>query len=243
VGVTPEELDRRARFVQAALVATLVVSIAAAGLDLHDAQRYAGGATDTTPDPGSALASFYGFAFAVQLTTVIAFLRWLAPAYRALPSFGATPRFTPGWALGAWFVPILNLWRPKQIVNDVWRASDPEAAPPRAPADWPQRPVPALFAWWWAAWLVASLVAARAALFSTQSKSAPALERAASLMVASDVLDAVAAVLAILVVRRITARWLARAQAAAAVPPAAEPATPAAAPSSSGWLPPVPPSS
>ncbi len=31
-------------------------------------------------------------------------------------------RYGHGWAIGGWFVPILNFWRPMQVVNDVWRA-------------------------------------------------------------------------------------------------------------------------
>src|SRR5215213_2684690 len=32
-------------------------------------------------------------------------------------------RYGTGWALGSWFVPILNAWRPKQIINDIWHQS------------------------------------------------------------------------------------------------------------------------
>jgi hypothetical protein len=34
-------------------------------------------------------------------------------------------RFSAGWAVGSWFVPFVNLVVPKQVVNDVWRASTP----------------------------------------------------------------------------------------------------------------------
>jgi len=33
-------------------------------------------------------------------------------------------RFTPGWAVGYWFVPFVNLVRPYQIVADLWLRSD-----------------------------------------------------------------------------------------------------------------------
>jgi hypothetical protein len=58
------------------------------------------------------------------LVTVTVFLVWFHRAYRNLPSLGvATRRFGTGWAVGAWFVPFLNLIRPKQIADDIWRAS------------------------------------------------------------------------------------------------------------------------
>ena len=36
-------------------------------------------------------------------------------------------RYGTGWAIGAWFIPIFNLFRPKQIANDIDRASAPDA--------------------------------------------------------------------------------------------------------------------
>ncbi|MEV6675035.1 DUF4328 domain-containing protein [Streptomyces sp. NPDC051162] len=43
-----------------------------------------------------------------------------------------THRMGTGWAAGAWFTPVVNLWFPKQIVNDIYRASAP-AYPPAQP--------------------------------------------------------------------------------------------------------------
>ena len=31
-----------------------------------------------------------------------------------------------GWAIGPWFVPILNLFRPWQIAVETWEGSDPD---------------------------------------------------------------------------------------------------------------------
>ncbi len=72
-------------------------------------------------------------------------------AYANGPALGLhDPRFGKGWAIGAWFVPILNLFRPKQIANDIWRGSD-SALPAHASDSWYNRPTPVLLAWWWAA--------------------------------------------------------------------------------------------
>lgn len=71
----------------------------------------------------------------LYLGTVLAFLVWFRRAYRNLPILGAESlRFSNGWAVGAWFVPFLNLVRPKQLADDIWRASDPALpAPSNAP--------------------------------------------------------------------------------------------------------------
>ena len=52
----------------------------------------------------------------------MAFIGWLHAGAKQVQR--VTPnllRYAPGWAIGAWFVPFLNLVRPVQIVNDVRR--------------------------------------------------------------------------------------------------------------------------
>ena len=81
----------------------------------------------------------------VQLAALIAgaitFIRWLHAAYRNVDVVEPSERrYGHGWAIGSWFVPILGLWRPKQIVNDVWRAGSPSRRTPS--------PVWLLLVWW-----------------------------------------------------------------------------------------------
>jgi Domain of unknown function (DUF4328) len=65
---------------------------------------------------------------AVFVFAAIFFIRWLHRAYGNILPLGAQyPRYSRSAAIWSWFVPILNLWRPKQVINDVWRASDPKA--------------------------------------------------------------------------------------------------------------------
>ena len=54
---------------------------------------------------------------------------------------GRRLRYRPWWAVGAWLLPVFSLFRPKQVLNDVWRASDPHLPPtrptPGASGRWP----------------------------------------------------------------------------------------------------------
>jgi hypothetical protein len=95
----------------------------------------------------------------VGIATAVLFIMWFSRAYRNVERLGARPlRYKPGWAIGAWFVPILNLFRPKQIANDIWRGSDPDMGPNPAPGVWHDGPIPGLlFALWWLLWLVSGL--------------------------------------------------------------------------------------
>src|SRR5262249_14954994 len=121
-------------------------------------------------------------------------------------------RYTTGWAIGAWFVPILNLWRPKQIANDIWRASDP-AAPPEQESTWRDKATPALLSAWWILFIVSSQLGNAAARASFAGDQATDVRNADYADVASLALDVAAAVLAILVVLRLTRRETERARA------------------------------
>jgi len=88
------------------------------------------------------------------VVAVVMFIRWFRHAYANLPALGATNlRFQTWWTIGSWFIPIINLFRPKQIANDIWRASDPNWRLDQEP-HWEGAHVPALFQWWWGFYLV-----------------------------------------------------------------------------------------
>jgi hypothetical protein len=117
-----------------------------------DATYATSGAVETAADRVSVFAVPD---FALYVATAVLFVVWTYRAYRNLPALGAPDmRFGKGWAIGGWFVPILALWRPKQIVNDIWRTGD-EGLPANAlQREWGVVAVPAMLTFWWAAWLV-----------------------------------------------------------------------------------------
>jgi hypothetical protein len=117
-----------------------------------------------------------------------------------------------GWALGGWFVPIVNLFRPKQIADDIWRASDPMRQAQR----WHERVVTPWLHWWWAFWIIGAAFLNEAAFAEIQADTAGKKVQASSFALVADVLFAGSAALAIVVVSLLTARLEARAAAAAA---------------------------
>jgi len=149
--------------------------------------------------------------FLLWLGTVVVFLVWFRRAYRNLPALGAESlRFSSGWAVGAWFVPFLNLVRPKQIMDDIWRASDP-ALPAQPSATGNQQPVPFLIVGWWAMFLVTNLLSWYAFTLTRNAVSTEELRNASAVNFASDVLYLPLTVLVYLVIARVTRRQEARA--------------------------------
>lgn len=54
------------------------------------------------------------------------FLVWLHRAYSSAIALGAEISYTPGYAVGSWFIPIVNLWQPLQVVQALDAAAAPE---------------------------------------------------------------------------------------------------------------------
>jgi len=61
-------------------------------------------------------------------------------------------RFGPGWAVGYYFIPILNLFRPYQALSDAYRVS-------KNPSDWAAASGSYLLGWWWGLFLLSSYAA------------------------------------------------------------------------------------
>ena len=170
-----------------------------------------------------------GVQFALYVTAVVLFILWFSRAYRNLPALGAEGlRFRFGWAIGGWFDPILGAALPKQIANDIWRASDPER-PPDQGEDWKAAPVPRLYGVWWAAFILENWLGNIALRLSRGGDDVGELKRATAFYIFSDAIGIAGALLAARVVRRTTARQESRATriaAAGAAAPALAPERP-----------------
>lgn len=105
------------------------------------------------------------------------------------------------WVWLGWFVPVVNFWFPKQVIDDIWRASDP--AQQNVPLQ--QRAKHRLTTLWWTAfvlmWLLdrAYLRSYRDGVMTTDS-----FRNMAILSLLSAIAGAVAAFFVVQVVRRIS---------------------------------------
>jgi hypothetical protein len=134
--------------------------------------------------------------------TAIAFVVWFHRAYRNLDALDSPRRFGTGWAIGAWVVPVVNLYMPKRIADDIWAANQDPSTDTRThgmPA-----PKSALIYCWWGAWIVAAILGIIVGRSPDPTTLQEMLDRN-GLYLARDVALVVPAVLAIFVVRRVTA--------------------------------------
>ncbi len=108
--------------------------------------------------------------------------------------------YRPGWAIGAWFVPIGNLVLPYLISKQTLQASV-QLGPDGSFRRYSTAPVTA----WWLVWVSAELVGRVSGRLFFNGDTHEEMQDAYALGVGTDLLRVVAAVLAVAVVRRITA--------------------------------------
>ncbi|MCX4788844.1 DUF4328 domain-containing protein [Streptomyces sp. NBC_01221] len=212
VFVAPQQyLRSSAGLAKAVVVLLMAVAVAdllamAAGLNIR---RVLGNGPEndfaTYDDAEATLAdNLYGSAGALQgvmtLATGIVFILWFRRLRMNAEVFDPSVQpMSPGWSIGAWFVPFANLVLPRRIAGGIWTAS----AQTNPDGSWRTVPATAMNLWWgaWVCSLAFSWVTSRQYMRAEKTQE---IIDAAGLVMASDALDIVAAVFAILFVSKLT---------------------------------------
>jgi hypothetical protein len=155
-------------------------------------------------DQADLISGSFGIVAALALFAAAAvFIVWLwRVRWNAEMFCRGEHRFTRGWVLGGWIVPVVNLWYPKWVVDDIVAASDPRTPPQTVNL----RTVPGtrlVWAWWitWVVGLVLDNVAQRSALDGVPQVGE--LRTNAALSSISAVSLTAAAVLAVILIQRV----------------------------------------
>lgn len=144
-----------------------------------------------------------GYASAAASILLVVWAWRSAHNARALGRTGA--RLAPVWAVVGWLIPLAAFVLPYIVISDLWRSSDPEA--PRGDG-WRRLPGSAMVLTWWSV-----RVAGSVAVFGAMGLAVSGTWTASTtdtVLAAGHALSAAGSVLAIIVVRRITARQVAQ---------------------------------
>lgn len=142
----------------------------------------------------------------VALLTLLAGVVFIMWAYNARIN---AERLTPAnehrrsrvWVWLGWFVPIVNFWFPKQVIDDVWRASDPQ----QQGVPLQQRVKATLTTQWWTAFVVMWIFdRAYVRTYTAGEMTTDSYLNAAVLSSLSATAAVVAAICGVLVVQRIS---------------------------------------
>ncbi len=138
----------------------------------------------------------------VAIIAGILVLRWIYIAYKNLPALGAVDlKFTPRWVVGFFLLPVLSLYRPYQAVAEIWRVSKPDYNASTGTKHEAQ-PIERILIFWWLSWLIVGILAV-IGLGINLEKTIVSLQRGTWLTLVSNVMDIVAGVLFIQILRKL----------------------------------------
>ena len=154
-----------------------------------------------------------GVAYFVLFVAIgIAILMWIYRANSNAHALGAAGmRFRPGWAVGWYFIPILNLWKPYQAMKEIWKVS----ADPRT---WQAQERSPLLPWWWFLWIVSGILGQAYFRLSLRAEEIDALKAASALGMLTDAIDIPLNLIFIAIAGRICQMQVAHAQGRAGAP-------------------------
>jgi hypothetical protein len=131
------------------------------------------------------------------VVTIVVWCVWQHRSHLAARDLAAGMEISAAWAVGCWFVPIVNSFKPFQAMRELWRAS--LGAPP-----WRTQPTWSVLGWWWATWLGFNVLGWLQS--TTGGGDLEAIRRSDAIGLLSVTLGIVAALLAVQIVRQISSR-------------------------------------
>lgn len=82
----------------------------------------------------------------------ILIFKWIHRCNKNVRALGSKQmKFSPGWSVGWFFVPIANLFKPFHVMNEIWSAS-------HSPNDWSANEKPKAILKWWILWIASNSV-------------------------------------------------------------------------------------
>ncbi len=125
---------------------------------------------------------------AVFIISGFLILRWIHRANYNARQLGAKDmKFTPGWSIGYYFIPILTLWKPFQAMKEIWKAS-------HYPNNWSNEKAGSILELWWFLWIVSNMLGQAVFRMSTGAEE---LQELMDLNIITQILDALGIPLAL----------------------------------------------
>ncbi len=132
--------------------------------------------------------------------TGIAFLKWIHRANLNCNGFGVQGmKFTPGWSIGYYFIPILSLYRPYQAMKEIWKVST-------NPVDWQNETGSPLLGWWWAMWLIAGILGQASFRMAMRADTISSLKASTIVSIISGIINIPLYIIAVTLVSAVYAR-------------------------------------
>lgn len=158
---------------------------------------------DATIEANDARQQLFAYAqLGLGIANAVVFLMWTRALTRRLIALGVTNmQYAPRWSVWGFIIPILNLFRPYQVMSELWKASEVVPGPDDP---WIKKATPTIVYVWFAVLVVDNLAGRLAS--RTSFGTVDQILQAAWLTVLFDALGVVTAVVALRLVSEIDER-------------------------------------
>lgn len=137
------------------------------------------------------------FQVGIYIITAILFAIWIYRANFNARQLGAQGmKFSPGWSIGYYFIPILGLWKPYQAMREIWQAS-------KNPVLWVTVERGSVLPWWWFLFLADCILGQAVFRTSLKAKEFNELIISTGITIASDLVSIPATIIALVLVKQI----------------------------------------
>ncbi|RMF61099.1 MAG: DUF4328 domain-containing protein [Calditrichaeota bacterium] len=109
---------------------------------------------------------------------------------------GKDMEFTPGWAVGWYFIPFANLWKPYQAMKELWLYS-------QSTEEWHKYQSPRILPWWWGLWLISGFLGQLSLRLSLRAEGIDTLILASITEVVGDALDIPLIIIFLILIKQI----------------------------------------
>jgi len=134
----------------------------------------------------------------VFIISTVCFIMWFRRAYYNLHLKAKNLLYTEGWAAGAWFVPILNLFRPYQIMKELYEKTDQILS--EHFGSYQEKKGTTIVGVWWFMWVVANIISNVSTRLTLRAETAEEFLGSTRLDLFSSIVSVPMAILAIIVI-------------------------------------------
>ena len=93
----------------------------------------------------------------IEIVALIVTLYWFYRANKNIHAFGAKEVSSPIMAVVWWFIPILDLWKPHSVAQQIWKASNPQIILSNG-IEWKNSPRSNVIIIWWVLFLLSIFI-------------------------------------------------------------------------------------
>ncbi len=137
------------------------------------------------------------FQLIAYIAVAVAFFIWVHRANTNVRGFGVRLRFSPGWAVGCFFVPFLNLFMPYQAIKEIWKSGG-------GAADKCNQVNFGLVECWWALYLISAIVRAIGRYMISHADAARQQDYAVAVTILAGIIEICLVVASIMLISKIS---------------------------------------